>query len=342
MKTKIVGTQFAMAVAEGISEGHSLTIAHDPENQYDKNALAVIYNNERIGFIGKGTDVYDINRERFPMQGVVIDFYIKEEGDQFTKHQEGTLVSCLIKVADLVKLIDENDVMSFNEEGVVINFDETPHIYTHKGTILKGATTYIKKYIEDFDSEGISVNCEKYWQIPAPLIRKAWKLAGTLSSTFGTGIHKALEFEDLYRSYTKPKDGSRCFTIKHPTIRRIVEEFYELSEALISDVESGHCALADRVLLRSWKDKICRLQDYKVNHSFDKKGEVKFKNLPKGLDLTSTKLSKLSLQLKFQANMLEKSGWTIEGFDGFVYTDKWEYYEANTLDGFNILEGTME
>ena len=83
----------------------------------------------------------------------------------------------------------------------------------------------------------------------------------------------------------------------------------------------------------------CRLQDYKVNHSFNDKGKVTFKNLPSEINLPSTKLSKLSLQLKTQAYMLEKQGWIVEGFDGFVFNGKWEYYEANTLDGLNILTG---
>lgn len=352
MKTKIVGTQFAKAEAIGIQEGSEITISHEPTNPFDENALAVAFNGEKIGFIGKGTDIYDIDRINFPKTAKVIDFYIKEEGDQFTKHQLGTLVSCNIELPDEVKLKGKDNVNSFNEENVVINFNEDSHTYTYKGKVLKGATTYIKKYIKPFDSELMVGRCAKAWNLPKGTIEDAWELNRDLASQFGTALHKALEFEDLYRSMKKPKDNSRCFTIKHPTIVKIITEFYELNEklgfegeiipeALVSDVENGICGLADRILVTSWNEKRCRIQDYKVNHSFNVKGKESFINLPKGLVLESTKLSKLSLQLKFHATMLEKQGWTVEGVDGFVYTDKWEYYEANSLEGFDILKGTF-
>ena len=206
--------------------------------------------------------------------------------------------------------------------------------------------------MKPFDSEFMIGRCSNAWDVDKQTIKEAWDLGAILASTFGTGVHKALEFEDLYRHHRKPKDGSRCFTIKHPTIKRIVEEFFELydrlgfkgeviPEALVSDVENGLCGLADRILVTNWEKKTCRIQDYKVNHSFNEKGKETFINLPAGMKLENTKLSKLSLQLKFHATMLEKQGLTVEGFDGFVYTDNWEYYEANTLDGFNILEGTF-
>lgn len=242
-------------------------------------------------------------------------------------------------------LKQSKDIRSFNE-GVIINFNESKHIYTYNGHILSGVTTYIKKYIKPFDKE-IVKRCSTYWNLDSDLIQNAWNLSRDLSASFGTGIHKALEFEDLYRHYHK-KNGTRCFTIKHPAIKNIVEEFFNMyddlgfkgdviPEALVSDVENGICGLADRILVTSWKDKTCRIQDYKVNHSFNVKGKETFINLPDGINLPNTKLSKLSLQLKVHATMLERSGWTIEGFDGFVYTDKWEYHPADMLNNFKIL-----
>ena len=102
-----------------------------------------------------------------------------------------------------------------------------------------------------------------------------------------SSIHRAIEFEDRFGSYLKPKDGSRCFQIKHPVIQKIVREFYELNdemgftgivhpEALITDVENNHCALSDRFLVTNLEKKECRVQDYKVNIGFDKKGEFKY------------------------------------------------------------------
>lgn len=353
MKTKLVGTEFSQAQAEGIQENSIVTIYHDPENKFDKMALAVVFNNERLGYIGKGTDAYDLPRDIFPKNAKVIDFYIKNEFDEkFSRHEIGNLVSCNIEIQDLTEIKEVNKMNSFNEDGVVINFDEETHTYTYNGQKLKGATTFIKKYIEQFDSEKISKRCETYWKVPAKTIRNAWDLSGDLARHFGTGIHKALEFEDRYRTYLKPKDGSRCFMIKNPAIRNIVDEFYQLNdrlgfkgeiipEALVSDVENGLCGLADRILVTDWGNKFCRVQDYKVNYDFDVSGNEKFINLPKGVSLPTTKLSKLALQLKQHRTMLEKSGWTVEGVDGFVYDGVWNYYEVNTLDGFDISNGTF-
>jgi hypothetical protein len=349
MKTKIVATEYSMASAEGMEEGSNITISHDKVNKFDDNALAVFYNNERLGYIGRGTDLYDASRDTFPMKGRVVDFYMSEEDDKFTRHLTGTLVSCNIEVDDVVALDSENDIASFNEEGVVINFDETPHTYTYEGRVLKGATTFIKKYIEDFKSDQIASRCEQHWGLPKKYIQDAWSLAGDLSSSFGTGVHKAMEFEDLYRFHTK-KNGERCFTIKHPVIKRIVEEFFVMynnigfegevyPEALISSVRHDQCALADRILVIDREEKICRIQDYKVNHSVEKKGSIELKNLPKGFEkLPTTKLTKMSLQLKVIEQMLSLSGWTVLGFDIFVYCDGWEYYEIDPLEGFTMLE----
>jgi hypothetical protein len=351
MKTKLVGLSFKKFVPDtDFQEGVSLTITHEPSNKFDTQALLVDYKGTELGYIGKGCDIYDIARDNFPMEAKVVDFYIRNDiNDSFTQFQIGELVSVNLEVADVVALDSENDIASFNEEGVIINFDETPHTYTYEGRILKGATTFIKKYIEDFQSDVIAGRCANHWNLPKKYIQDAWSLAGDLSASFGTGIHKAMEFEDLYRFHTK-KDGERCFTIKHPVIKRIVEEFFVMynnigfegevfPEALISSVRHDQCALADRILVIDREEKICRIQDYKVNHSVEKKGSIELKNLPKGFEkLPTTKLTKMSLQLKVIEQMLSLSGWTVLGFDIFVYCDGWEYYEIDPLEGFTMLE----
>lgn len=354
MRSRIVGTEFSLATAKGIQEGSQIKIYHEPSNQYDDKALAVEFNLERIGYIGKTDDIYNIERINFPIIGKVVDFYIKDEFDEkFKRHEIGCLVSATIEIADRVKLVKEDNIKSFNEDGVIINFNENTHTYTNplNKNILTGSTTYIKKYIQKFPSHALQ-NCIKYWGLEKEIIQGAWDLSRDCSASFGTGIHKALEFEDLYGSYKKPKDSTRCFNIKHPMLKQIINEFYELNdslgfegdvipEALITDVENNHCALGDRVLVTSWENKTARLQDYKVNIGFDKTGEVKWTDLMP-LNLPTNKLSKLALQLKFQAQMLEKSGWTIEGCDGFVYEDEWKHYEVDMLHHFNIITGELE
>ena len=346
MIISVVGTQFSKSLAEGLEEGSEVVVSHDPTNEYDEDALAVNFGSERLGYIGKNSDLYKESRDDFPKRGYVTNFYRSVEGDKFEKHDTGTIVSCE------VSMISEEPkaTRSFTED-VDIIFDEVLHTYTYKGKKLKSGTAFIKKYLTPFDVVPMADRLSSTWGLPSQSIQDAWKLNQEFAVAFGNGIHKALEFEDLYSSFSK-KDGSRCFNIKHPGLRAIVEEFFQLydslgfegvvlPEVLLSDVENGLCGTADRLLILSENDKTCRIQDYKVNHSFNVKGSEKIVGLPEGMKLENTKLSKLSLQLKFYARMLEKAGWTVEGFDAFVYTDKWEYFEADTLEGFDILNNTF-
>lgn len=352
MRSRIVGSEYNPSEAKGIEVGSEIKIYHEPENQFDDKALAVEFNSEKIGYISKTDDIYNIERINFPIIGKIVDFYIKDEFDtKFKRHFENHLVSATIEIADRVVLVKEDNINSINEEGVVINFQELNHIYTNPKNkkILKGSTTYIKKYFHKFSSYALP-NCVKYWKLEEEIIKSAWNLSGDVSRDFGTAIHKAIEFEDRYGSYLKPKDGSRCFQIKHPVIQKIVREFYELNdemgftgivhpEALITDVENNHCALSDRFLVTNLEKKECRVQDYKVNIGFDKKGEFKWTELMP-LDLPTNKLSKLALQLRFHAQMLEKSGWTVLGADGFVFgEDGWKYYRVDPLRNFDIITG---
>jgi hypothetical protein len=351
-QTNITGTSFANAQAITIEEGSRVLVNHEKDNQFDSEALIITFDDEKLGYIAKGTAIYDIDRKEFPKTAKVLSFYRKQEGDKFNKHEHNSIVSCEIKVLEVDMLLASNDVASFNED-LVINFNELSHTYVYNNNVLTGATTYIKKYIEEFDAAAIIPRCEKGWNIPAKKIRAAWDLGRDLAASFGTGIHKSLEFTDLYGGYLK-KSGDRCFNIKHPIINKIVNEFYDFfetldldgeifPEALISDVENGICALADRVMVTDFDKKECRLVDYKVNHSFtDIDGKTNFINLPLGINLDGNKLSKLALQLHFQKQMLEKSGWKVISMHALVYDDKWKHYNVQDLDGFDILRGTFK
>lgn len=353
MRSRIVGTEFNPSEAEGIQEGSQITISHEPYNQFDSKALVVLFNDEKIGYISKTDDIYDIERINFPITGKVVDFYIKDESDtKFKKHLVNHLVSCTIEIADRVELKKEDNVKSFNEEGVIINFNEDNHTYTYQGRVLKGATTTIKKFIEKFDENNILPQCEKYWEIDRKIIKSAWELNRDVSAGFGTSIHKMIEFNILYKGYKKPKDNTRCFKVKHPILNRILNEFEVLynelnikgdiiPEALVSDVENDICGLADMLIVTDWNNKICELVDFKVNVEFNKRKSVKFKNIPTSLGFTGSKLDKLSLQLRVHQQMLQKNGWTVNGLHAMVFEDKWKHFKVKDISNFNILTGEI-
>jgi len=248
-------------------------------------------------------------------------------------------------------LLEKNNIKSFNED-LIINFEPIDHRYVYKDRIISGATTFSKRYIEEFDSEEVADRCEVNWQIPKETIEKAWQLSGDISRGFGTAIHEAIEYELLYRRNLK-KNGERCFNIKHPIIKAIVKDFFiyaktlglrgkSFPEALVSDVENDVCALVDNLIVTDQVRKECVLVDYKVNVNFSQNGTTYFKNLPQEITLPTSKLSKLALQLRIQEQMLEKSGWTVIRKIGIVLQDEWKHYEVKDLKGFDMLNGTYK
>jgi len=79
------------------------------------------------------------------------------------------------------------------------------------------------------------------------------------------------------------------------------------------------------------KNKIARVQDYKVNIGAEKeekhsKPKHPFSHLP------ANKLTKYALQLSFYASILKKHGWTIEGLDVFIFEHKWVHHQLDLID----------
>lgn len=109
-----------------------------------------------------------------------------------------------------------------------------------------------------------------------------------------------------------------------------------VQEPLVTNVELGMGGFIDRLYIVDEEKKICRVQDYKINHSATKK-ESKNKLLEEFSDMEHTKISGYTLQLNYYAFCLWKAGWEIEGLDVFVLDDVWEHYELQLLD-FNWLE----
>ena len=230
---------------------------------------------------------------------------------------------------------------SFNED-VEINFDPIRHAYFYGENRLMGATEYIKKFYKPFDAKKVAENCEKSWGVPAKDIAAMWQSNGSIANMFGTVVHKALEHYDTYRAHaqtiaTNKKDEEDRAMPKHPLLKKIVEDFYKLplgegdvyTEVLLTDVQGGYCGQADRLLVIG--PKRGRIQDYKINVD----SEAEDKNMKLSAPFTAlpaNKITKYQLQMSIYANILQKSGWTIEGLDAFVYEDEWKSYPLEVLN----------
>lgn len=228
------------------------------------------------------------------------------------------------------EVIKTTTLKSFTED-IEVDFDPVAHKYYFKGNLLQGATTFLKKFVKEFDSQSIAKTCEKSWGIPAQEIEALWEGNKNLATDFGSVVHKALEH--YFESRDAGFDDDKALP-KHPILRNIITSFVEasagdkgkiMSEVFVTDIKNERCGQIDRLLILDEKKKICRIQDYKVNVGSE---EVSSKNkLAAPYDkLPANKLSKYQLQLNFYAQILENAGWTVQGLDVYVFEDGWKNY----------------
>lgn len=264
------------------------------------------------------------------------DFALKYINDLFTKYSEsGGMTEGEVILSKLTK-------KSFNE-GIDIEFEPVGHTYTKDRKPLQGVTDYVKRFYKPFDADTISSVLESKWGVPAKVIKDLWEENGELTSVFGNVVHRALEFYEKFRDFgdiissQQQVQENYCLP-KHPILRQIVKGFLEIpqrpgkviTEALVSNVAFGICGHADRIKILDEEKKICRIQDYKVNIDSDVV-DKKYKVLAPFDTLPSTKLSKYQLQTSIYANILQKSGWTVEGIDIYVYEETWKHFELPVL-----------
>lgn len=253
----------------------------------------------------------------------------------------------LIKKTGFKKLqLNKNPVLfkkSFNED-VIVGFEPIEHRYTYENKPVDGVTTYLHKFYTDFDLELIAKSCSKHWDLDPQIIVDLWESNKKVSQLFGTAIHNAIEHYEIWKNtgnyISGKKEVDENYALpNHPLLKQIILDFIEINpiksgevvtEALITWIGGNLCGQADRIVILDKEKKICRVGDYKINIEPEKKDKnlkpkEPFNNLP------PNKITKYQLQMSLYANMLEKSGWTVEGLDVYIYEDKWTYYSLPVL-----------
>lgn len=250
-----------------------------------------------------------------------------------------------LKKQDAISYNVAEEKVSFNE-GIKVFFEPIEHKYkTADGKELISATTYIKKFFKEFNTDSVSKSCAKAWNVEPEEVSSLWADNGKITSEFGSAVHLALELYEKNKAIgeriqkTKKDQEENYAMPKHPIIRKIIEGFIEVNktsgevipEALITNLELGLCGHADRVLILDRKKKICRIQDYKINIGSE---EIKKENQASEPfeKLPANKITKYQLQLSLYANMLQKSGWKVTGLDVFVLEDGWKHYDLEVLN----------
>jgi len=359
----------ALKVLE-IKEGENLSIIPEPENTYDPKAIRIEYNGTKIGYVPRKKEGLDFSVQSWcgdhldSVSARVDQVWYQKDGQTTFQYSEGCeLVGIYVKFEIPIKDESEYDTIitknSFSEPDVIVDFNDTKHIYNMRWNgqtkVLKGGTTFIKRFYEPFDSKRIARQCSKYWGVGASEIEDMWMSNGAVAAQFGSVVHLALEhyinFKAAGDKITKTRKASgkdvegNYAMPKHPFLKKTIQALNKLTdkldkeygveevvaEALITDSATGWGGLIDRLAIIDKKKKIARVQDYKVNIGAEKeeahsKPKAPFSHLP------ANKLTKYQLQLSFYASILKKHGWTIEGLDVFIFESNWVHRELDLID----------
>lgn len=335
----VVGISFRPTSDERIKVGSQVKIVHDKSNQYSSRAIAVQFDGQTLGYIGeKGNLKHEEIFNVLPLEARIVTMSRLGPGEVFAKFNEGEITHLEVEFA--MSSDRDGKVESFNE-GVYLTFLKAEHKYVHDGKELVSGTKYIKRWIAEFDEANIADLCSSKYGCTTEEVLAFWKGGGEVASAFGTSIHNAMEHYEKFKWLGEIVQNQKNLPFNkalptHPLLRKIVEDFYKqdlqpgevMSEVLLTNVESGLCGYADRILITG--EKRCRVQDFKVNVDADKiDSNIKF--LGQMAELPKTKLTKYELQMSFYARLLQLSGWTVEGLDAFVYDNEWKHYELELL-----------
>lgn len=339
MIQNVVGISFRPCADQRIKIGSPVEIVHDKGNQYSSRAIAVISHGLQLGYIGeKGNEKHEEIFNCLPLKGAVHTIARLQDGEEFAKFKVGEITH--IEIEFPMSSDEQEGIRSFNEN-VQIKFDPVAHRYTHNGKELIGATTYIKKWIKEFDKQTISKMYANNMGCRQSEILDFWEGGGKIAGDYGSAIHGAMEHYEKFKKLGKIIQDKKDLPFNkampsHPRLRAIVTEFIEKfgdheveTEIIVTNIERGLCGTIDRLLILDREKKICRVQDYKVN--IDAENEDGDKFLGQMAELPKNKLSKYRLQLSFYARLLVLSGWTVEGLDAYVYENEWKHYPMDII-----------
>jgi hypothetical protein len=353
-----------------LKEDETVLLIPEPENEYDPKAIRLEYSGHKIGYVPRKKEGLDFSiqswcHDNFDTVSAKIDqVWYKFNNETTYQYSEGCeLVGIYISFEIPIKDESEYDKIitkhSFSEPDVIVDFNDTKHIYNMRwegGTkVLKGGTTFIKRFYNEFDAPKIARQCSKYWGVKASDIEEMWASNGAVAGQFGSVVHLALEhyinFQKIGQTITETrqkagKDVEGNYAMpKHPFLKKTIESLNKLTdkldkkhnaeeivaEALVTDSATGWGGLVDRLAILDKKNKIARVQDYKVNIGAEKE-EPHSKPKPPFSHLPANKLTKYALQLSFYAAILKKHGWKIEGLDVFIYENRWVHHELDLID----------
>ena len=343
MKAKIVGISFNPTDNPKIAVTTPVSLIHDKDNKFSSRAIAVMFGEQLLGHIGeKNNEFHEEIFNALPIEAEVCRVARLAEDEKFGKFETNQITSLEIEFP--MASDKEDGIQSFNEPDVTVIFDPTEHKYTHDGKVLIGCSTYVKRWFKEFDTENISGAVANSLGVKQSEVLAVWENGGKISADFGTVIHNAFEHYEKYKEIggimQEKKDLPYNKALpSHPVLRDIVLDFLQrfthkedevAVEAIVTNIERGLSGTIDRLLILDSENKICRVQDYKINIDCEVEDNRK-KFLGQMAPLPPNKLSEYQIKMSFYARLLELAGWKVEGLDAFVYDGEWKKYSMEVL-----------
>jgi hypothetical protein len=250
-----------------------------------------------------------------------------------------------------------DDFIFLNEKFKSVRFFEKDHKYKINGILSKySATSLLKKYTIEFESEKIAKNVAFKQKRKPEDILKEWEFKKNYSCLKGTEFHKYVE-NFLNRRFTSVDEKSLEQFLISENLKNINEKkdeyiqvfkkmiisflnFYKWydekyyflkSEFVIGDEESGICGTIDNLSFDK-KTKKLSILDYKTNQNIKKEGFKGQRMLNDLSHLDDCELVKYSLQLHIYKHILEKhTGFEVEDLHIVWFPENKDYEIINPL-----------
>lgn len=210
-------------------------------------------------------------------------------------------------------------------------YSDSRHEYrTLDGKPMLSGSAFAEQFTKPFNKDLILPKFAKKHGVDEKEIEDMWRTKADVSTTFGTAIHKALEFYGNHHQTIAKTQGT--FEI-HPVLMPIVKAFYDsqpkthaIHEVFIE--HNGKVGQIDRLVITATKGYTCWIEDWKTNGDMNK-GSGKM--LAPYEDLDDTAINHYRLQLSFYKQIMEGNGWTVEGLKLHHFTGTWETMEIKEV-----------
>ncbi len=219
---------------------------------------------------------------------------------------------------EAVKPAPAGQILRCRVSGTEVIFDPVAHTYhDRQGNRYTGGSTFASRYKEPFPANAIAKKmADKAGDVSADEILAMWKLNAEASTSFGTGVHAALQLYGEYVELSKRvKAGSdEAALTKNPTLQPMVLKFFTDArkaetayyEEFVANEAELACGLIDRLVVEP--DGLI-IEDYKTNADVNKPEKV----LPPFADrVPNSALGVYFIQMAYYARVLQSHGRTVK------------------------------